>query len=77
MVDTFNSATQSRLLTTLRKKAFENKAFENVVGKGENAGKQHFLLFPQCFFFLPYQHKFQFLAPIYFVVCKCHQFGQV
>ena len=22
---------------------------ENIVGKGENAGKQHFLLFPQCF----------------------------
>ena len=26
---------------------------ENIVGKGENAGYQHFLLFPQCF------HKFQ------------------
>ena len=27
---------------------------ENIVGKGENAGIQHFLLFPQCFqkFFL-------------------------
>ena len=23
--------------------------FENIVGKGENAGDQHFLLFPQCF----------------------------
>ena len=23
--------------------------FENTVGKGENAGNQHFLLFPQCF----------------------------
>ena len=22
---------------------------ENVMGKGENAGYQHFLLFPQCF----------------------------
>ena len=22
---------------------------ENFVGKGENAGSQHFLLFPQCF----------------------------
>ena len=31
-------------LTTPRK-----KAFENIVGKGENAGNQHFLLFPQCF----------------------------
>ena len=39
--------TQSRLLTTLRK-----KLFENIVGKGENAHNQHFLLFSQCF--LPY-----------------------
>ena len=22
---------------------------ENIMGKGENAGNQHFLLFPQCF----------------------------
>ena len=22
---------------------------ENIVGNGENAGNQHFLLFPQCF----------------------------
>ena len=42
--------TQSRLLTTPRK-----KPFENIVGKGENAGNQHFLLFPQCF--LPYQRQ--------------------
>ena len=35
---------QSRLLTTLKK-----KAFKNIVGKGENAGNQHFLFFPQCF----------------------------
>ena len=26
----------------------EKKPFENIVGKGENAGNQHFLLFPQC-----------------------------
>ena len=25
------------------------KPFENIVGKEENAGIQHFLLFPQCF----------------------------
>ena len=36
--------TQPRLLTTLIEKAFENTA-----EKGENAGNQHFLLFPQCF----------------------------
>ena len=35
---------QSRLLTTLKE-----KLFENIVGKEENAGNQHFLLFPQSF----------------------------
>ena len=40
--------TQSRLLTTLKR-----KAYENIVGKGENAGNQHFLLFPQCFLLIP------------------------
>ena len=33
----------------------EKKAFENIVGRGENAGNQLFLLFPQCFLFLPRQ----------------------
>ena len=28
---------------------FELERVENIVGKGENAGYQHFLLFPQCF----------------------------
>ena len=28
-------------------------SFENIVGKGENAGNQHFLLFPQCFLPIP------------------------
>ena len=37
-------ATQSQLLMTLT-----NRPFENTVGKGENAGNQHFLLFSQCF----------------------------
>ena len=36
-----------RLLRTLKE-----MAFENIVGKGENAVNQHFLLVPQCF--LPY-----------------------
>ena len=44
----FNS--ESRLLMTLYK-----KPFENIVGKLENAGNQHFLLFPQCF--LPFPIK--------------------
>ena len=41
-------------LTTPRK-----RAFENIVGKEENAGNKHFLPFSQCF--LPYQrHKSSF-----------------
>ena len=43
-------ATQSKLLMTLKK-----KAFENIVRKGENAGNQHFILFPQCFLPFPNQ----------------------
>ena len=35
---------QYRVLTTL-----EQRANENIVGKEENAGNQHFLLFPQSF----------------------------
>ena len=41
---------QSQLLTTQKK-----KALENTVRKGENAGNQHFLLFPQCFTPFPRQ----------------------
>ena len=40
--------TESRLLTTLKK-----KALENTVGIEENAGNQHFLLFPTVFSSLP------------------------
>ena len=39
----------------------EKKTFENIVGKGENACNQHFLLFPQCFFYLS-QNRFQFFS---------------
>ena len=31
------------------------KPSKNIVGKGENAGNQHFPLLPQCF--LPYQRN--------------------
>ena len=41
--------TESRHLTTLKE-----IAFETIVGQGENAGNQHFLLLPQCFLFIPY-----------------------
>ena len=39
-----NSTMQSPPLRTLRE-----QTFENIMEKGENAGNQHFLLFPQCF----------------------------
>ena len=41
---------RSRLSTTLRM-----KALETIVGKGENAGNHHFLLFPRCFLTFPKQ----------------------
>ena len=44
------STTQSQLLTTLGK-----DPFEKIEGKEENAGNQHFLLFPPCF--QPYQRQ--------------------
>ena len=36
-------------LNASQNKEFCNGKLENIVGKGENAGYQHFLLFPQCF----------------------------
>ena len=44
---------------TLRKKASENN-----LRKGENAGNQHFLLFPKCFF--PLQNKLQLFDSLLF-----------
>ena len=41
---------QSRLLAKLKQ-----NAFENIVEKGENAGNQHFLLFPQRFLLIRLQ----------------------
>ena len=32
-----------------QKSKFALGRVKNIVGKGENAGYQHFLLFPQCF----------------------------
>ena len=36
------------------KRALYKKPYENIVGR-ENAGNQHFLLFPQCFLLFPKQ----------------------
>ena len=48
---------------------------EKIVGKGENAGYQHFLLFLQCF--LPSHKQISIMSYIYFLVCICFQFGPV
>ena len=58
----FNSFPNDKILHWSKLKAFADNKFnfakimisvfdslENIVGKGENAGYQHFLLFPQCF----------------------------
>ena len=58
----FNSLPCNKILDWSKSKAFaddkikvtEKQKFflgwvENIAGKGENAGYQHFLLFPQCF----------------------------
>ena len=58
----FNSLPINKLLDLSESKAFvdtktnvtQKQKFalgmvENIVGKGENAGYQHFLLFPRCF----------------------------
>ena len=39
----------------------KKKALENIVGKGENAGNQHFLLLPPCFLPLSKQISVTFI----------------
>ena len=59
---TVNSLPNDKTLDQTKSKAFAGdkinvtrkplsvmEKVENTVGKGENAGYQHFLLFPQCF----------------------------
>ena len=55
--------------------ALYEKPYENIVGKGENAGKLAFLVF-SMFLTLP-QKNFSFSVTFYSVVCKCCQFGPV
>ena len=58
----FNSIPNNKILDRSNFKAFADDIMnlnkktklvlggvENIVGKGENAGYQHFLLFPKCF----------------------------
>ena len=56
-------------------KTLKKKPFENIVGKGENAGNQHYS-FSHIVFYSSHS-KFQSLIYIQIVVCKCFQFGQV
>ena len=51
---------------------------ENIVGKGENAGYQHFLYSPPPpNVFFSSQHKIQFSNRIYYIDWKVFQFRQV
>ena len=47
------------------------KTFENIVGKRENAGNQHFLFFPQCF--LPF-HKQTSIFETTFILSSANAF---
>ena len=61
-------------ILTLRK-----KPFENIVGKGENAGYQHvtsiFSFSNHVFYHI--KDRNHHLCFVYFVVCKCFQFGHI
>ena len=62
MEEKVNSSLHGKILDWTKLKAFEedkinvaetmislSDSVEKIVGKGENAGFQHFLFFPQCF----------------------------
>ena len=57
---------QFQILTTNRKE-------ENILGEGENAGNQHFLLSPLCFSITIPTANFNFLISSIFVICKCFE----
>ena len=65
-----SNLTLQHTILTLRK-----KPFAYIVGKGENAGNQNFLLFPQCFHLS--RNIFYFFGHIYSVICKVFEFGLV
>ena len=50
----FKAFADKKIILTQKSK-FQSERVENIVGKGENAGYQHFLLFPQCFQKLSFQ----------------------
>ena len=52
--------------------ALSRKPFENIVGKRENAGNQHFLLFPTMFSTL---HKTNFMFSVTFILLSVNAFN--
>ena len=48
---------ENAVKTLWEKEKMLGKLRENIVGKGENASNQHFLLFPQCFHTVFYSSK--------------------
>ena len=44
-------------INVTEKLKFVSARVKNIVGKGENAGNQHFLLFPLCFPILLFQGR--------------------
>ena len=57
----------------------KQRTFENIAGKGENAGNQHItsiFSFSHNVFYSS-ETKFEIFIHIYFVVCKCLQFGPI
>ena len=63
---------QSHIFMTLKK-----KPFENIKGEGENAGYQHFLLFPQCFLLFNKQIYINFLATFIFSLANAFNLDKV
>ena len=49
--------------------------FKSIVEKTENAGYQHFLLFPQCFLILDMYTYLTFW--VIFDICRGFQFGYI
>ena len=49
---------------------------ENIAGKGENAGYQHFLLFPECFQMLIIKNlsKFEEISSVLRDTVNCQKF---
>ena len=52
------------------------EALENIVGKEETAGQQHFLHFPQCFLRTCPYTDFNFLVPFIFLSANAFNMDQ-